>query len=333
MIFKSIEHKKNTLEYKSIMNRVAISLIVFTVLINVLYFLVFTLEYLILDINVMDEGSFAFTLISCTLEALAYALSFILPVVIYFLISRNKPHRKLNFSFNIPKKSWLYMLVALAMTRVASYLNAILVELFSYPMYDEIEKIPMKPYELVFNLLLVALIPAVTEELLFRGVIAENLKPYGKGVALIVSAVLFGFMHQNISQLLYTSVAGLTLGYIYLKTDSLYGCMIFHFFNNAQSTVSEYIYNNFSDESYYIFETISMLVIVTSGLVALLLLIFTNKSNRSDDYGYYGKSKMLSVDYAEKRIDEVDAAKGFFCIANIIFMIISVIAMQIPYYY
>lgn len=327
MRFKSIEQKNNALEYTSVMNRIAISLIAFTFLLNILFVLAIILETFVLELNVIDEGSFVHTLLQCTLESIAYTLSFILPAFLFYLLSKNRHARRINFSFKLPGKIWLYMLVALALTRVASYLNSILVDWLTSPIYEDIPKVAMEPYELALALITGALVPAVSEEILFRGVIAENIKPYGKGVALIVSAVLFGFMHQNPNQLLYTAVAGLTLAYIYLKTESLYGCMIFHFLNNAQATVSEYIYNTLSDESYYIFETVSMVLIVGGGAIALLILILTQKSNSREEYCYFGVDKTESIDSAEKRINEVDALKGFFCIANIFFMVISALMM------
>ena len=77
-----------------------------------------------------------------------------------------------------------------------------------------------------------ALIPAIAEELMFRGLIFKNNKPLGELFAIIISGLFFGLWHQNLPQVCTTAFMGMFLCFIYLRTKSIFPCMVAHFFNN-----------------------------------------------------------------------------------------------------
>ena len=81
-----------------------------------------------------------------------------------------------------------------------------------------------------------AVLPAILEEWAFRGVICKNLIPYNKTGAIIISALLFGFMHINPSTIIFTTVIGALLAVCYVYTGSLKIPMLIHFLNNALAT-------------------------------------------------------------------------------------------------
>lgn len=78
-----------------------------------------------------------------------------------------------------------------------------------------------------------ALIGPVCEEIIFRGVILEGLaKKYDPTKALIFSALIFGLIHLQPLQVIAAFFAGLILGWIYLKTQSLWIVIALHVINN-----------------------------------------------------------------------------------------------------
>jgi sodium transport system permease protein len=79
----------------------------------------------------------------------------------------------------------------------------------------------------------IALTPAVCEELLFRGLILSGLRRYGQWPAIVISALLFALAHASIYRLLPTFCLGLLLGYIVVKTGSLYCSILLHALNNG----------------------------------------------------------------------------------------------------
>jgi sodium transport system permease protein len=80
---------------------------------------------------------------------------------------------------------------------------------------------------------LVALLPAICEELFFRGFLLSGLREWGMWPALGVSAVLFGFAHASIYRFLPTAVLGLVTGYVVWRTRSVFCGMIVHGLNNG----------------------------------------------------------------------------------------------------
>jgi len=86
-------------------------------------------------------------------------------------------------------------------------------------------------------LVVFAVVPAITEEVAFRGFILSGLRrTYPARTAIILSALLFGFLHVLLSlfqQLFGATLLGLVLGYMALRTGSLWPGVVFHLLNNA----------------------------------------------------------------------------------------------------
>jgi sodium transport system permease protein len=90
---------------------------------------------------------------------------------------------------------------------------------------------PSVPLWLVWTV--IALAPAICEELFFRGFVLGGLREWGVPKALGVSAVLFGLAHASIYRFLPTVLLGLLIGYTVWKTGSIFCGMIIHAANNG----------------------------------------------------------------------------------------------------
>lgn len=96
------------------------------------------------------------------------------------------------------------------------------------------EQIATAPWFAV--LALMALVPAVCEELAFRGFIFGGLvREKGKLRAVIVSAVMFGISHGVLQQSMTATLMGLLLGWVALRTGSVLPGILIHFTVNAMS--------------------------------------------------------------------------------------------------
>jgi sodium transport system permease protein len=83
-------------------------------------------------------------------------------------------------------------------------------------------------------IVLVAIVPAICEELAFRGFILSGLRRMGHpGRAIVYSALLFGLTHSILQQSLAAALVGLVLGLIAVRTGSIFPCMVFHMIHNA----------------------------------------------------------------------------------------------------
>lgn len=83
--------------------------------------------------------------------------------------------------------------------------------------------------DLIWIVLSLALVPALCEELLFRGFIFSRFLTTGNlGQSLMMTAVLFGVFHRSLAVLLTVSLAGLLLGFVVWRTGSLYNAIVVH---------------------------------------------------------------------------------------------------------
>lgn len=105
-------------------------------------------------------------------------------------------------------------------------------------------------WELLFNLLMIAVIPALGEELLFRGVIQKQLMHSTRNahLAVIISSLIFSILHFQFFGLVPRFLLGLFLGYFYLWSGSLWVPVLMHFINNALAVVAFYLHHNGSSQ-------------------------------------------------------------------------------------
>lgn len=99
---------------------------------------------------------------------------------------------------------------------------------------------------LVINLLMIALIPALGEELLFRGVFQQYFAKWFKNqhVAVFVTAFFFSALHMQFFGFLPRFLLGIYLGYIFLWSGNLWYPILGHFVNNASAVVFYYFYQD-----------------------------------------------------------------------------------------
>lgn len=93
---------------------------------------------------------------------------------------------------------------------------------------------------LLINLLLMAVIPAIGEEFLFRGVIQKHLiewtrKPH---LAIIISAIIFSAVHFQFYGFIPRVILGMIFGYLVFYSGSLWPAIFAHFFNNAMAVMA-----------------------------------------------------------------------------------------------
>ena len=101
---------------------------------------------------------------------------------------------------------------------------------------------------LLLNLLIVAAMPAICEEIFFRGFILTSFKNNKKSYrgAIIFSGILFGLMHMDFIRVVPTSILGIAFAYAVCKTNSIAVSMFMHFLNNGFAVVVTHISSKFS---------------------------------------------------------------------------------------
>lgn len=80
----------------------------------------------------------------------------------------------------------------------------------------------------------VVVIGPIMEELVFRGAILGYLISHSSKLpALLFSSFLFGLIHFSLDQIVWGSIAGIFLGYAYLKSQNIIVPIFFHMLNNG----------------------------------------------------------------------------------------------------
>lgn len=86
----------------------------------------------------------------------------------------------------------------------------------------------------------VAILAPIVEEIIFRGIIFNEASKYkGGAFPIIISALLFGLAHMQPIQIVYTSILGIILAFVYSKTHSLPIVMFLHMLNNLAAISPE----------------------------------------------------------------------------------------------
>jgi len=136
-----------------------------------------------------------------------------------------------------------------------------------------------------------AVIPAIWEELIFRGLILQGLQKYGAVTAVIVSSLLFSLIHLSPAQTIYQFFFGAICAIVYLRTKNLTYPIILHFVNNFLIVTYTYITRGMADEyitwnATTIIAAVILLIVgiaVIIGVMKLLRKFNTSSSERAQE--------------------------------------------------
>ena len=133
-----------------------------------------------------------------------------------------------------PKYFLLAIVVQIGLLSL-SELNALFITLLSKFGYEQPEILlpSLEGFGLVSVLFVVAVLPAVFEELLFRGVLLNGVKGCGKVGACLICGGLFALYHQSPVQTVYPFVCGAVFAWVALTSGSVLPTVVSHFLNNA----------------------------------------------------------------------------------------------------
>lgn len=99
---------------------------------------------------------------------------------------------------------------------------------------------------LLFNIFMIAIIPAIGEEFLFRGIILQIFKEWTKNIhaAVWISAILFSAFHLQFYGFLPRMVLGVLFGYMLILSHNIWIPVFAHFINNSAAVISFYLFHN-----------------------------------------------------------------------------------------
>ena len=139
---------------------------------------------------------------------------------------------------------------------------------------------------LCLNILVIALLPAIGEELMFRGALMRIFQHWkNKHVAVWVAAIIFSAIHFQFYGFLPRMVLGACFGYMLLWTGSLLPAIVAHFLNNAVIIIVYYLNHNgfIGIDADSLGSGSTWWVGIISGAIALLLLVLMKKKQALSD--------------------------------------------------
>jgi membrane protease YdiL (CAAX protease family) len=135
--------------------------------------------------------------------------------------------------------------------------------------------------QLLLNLIVVAVIPAIAEEFLFRGTLQQFIQFCFKNVhvAVIFGAAIFSAFHGQVYGFMPRWILGILLGYLFAYSGSIWPGVLAHFINNALSLVVSHFEKSFSNwtilqEDYHF----PIFIVILSMIGCLILLYLLNKT-------------------------------------------------------
>jgi membrane protease YdiL (CAAX protease family) len=214
----------------------------------------------------------------------------IFPFIMYMVFLKVKPKEVFQhcnfFHINIP-----VVLISLGLGVICFIINVAVSTLFNgiltFTGYEFSGGSSVADYStgnFFLQLFLVAVLPAICEEFLHRGVLLQGIKHIGFKKAIVISSLLFALIHFNVQQVFYAFIIGLILGFVAVVSKNIYPAMIIHFVNNGIATYLEFagnrgwafgnILDNLSEflKSNTPFVVFTVVVIVMLVVVALLCL-------------------------------------------------------------
>ncbi|HQO49159.1 MAG TPA: CPBP family intramembrane metalloprotease [Bacteroidales bacterium] len=138
---------------------------------------------------------------------------------------------------------------------------------------------------LMINLIMIALLPAMGEELVFRSVLQPKFIGILKNphIGIIVTALVFSIIHMQFYGLLPRFALGLFLGYFYYWSGSIWVPMVMHLVNNGAAVIAFYLHHNeVSGVSMdKLGESTSLLTVLLSAVFSLFLVLFGLRISKS----------------------------------------------------
>ena len=132
-------------------------------------------------------------------------------------------------------------------------------------------------WDLFYTILVIAVVPAIGEELLFRGYLQQKLVNWlsNSHTAILITAFLFSAIHFHLQGIIPRFVLGVLLGYLFYWSNSLWLPILAHFVNNAQAVIFSYPLFKVDNGAYSILsETKVDPMVALFSLASVMLLLY-----------------------------------------------------------
>lgn len=180
-----------------------------------------------------------FSGVSTALFQLLVGLGAIVLTLFFLLKVTRLKNKDLRIMLPAPWSPGFCLPVFLGVANLANLAGALINRLTGSPATSEM--LPSGGPELLVQFLALCVMPAIAEELLFRGAFQGLMRPCGSAAAIFAPALLFGVLHLDLAQGLTAFACGVFLGWLAERSGSILPGMLLHFVNNALAFLTIYL--------------------------------------------------------------------------------------------
>ncbi len=255
--------------------------------------------------------------VSYLVNIIISVISFTLPFLIIPAGSNKKLRETVSFAPPVKGSFWPTLFIGVGICGFSNIASNILLSLLgrlgmTVPEAGSSPEISGGLFGMGVAFIATVIIAPLVEEFAFRGAVLGGMRKYGDGPAIIISAVMFGLVHGNLRQIPFAFLSGIALGFITVKSGSLWMSIIAHAVNNGIAFASSLLANRLSAETLIVFN-VFLLVLLTLCLFAAVAL----PACRSAEF--------FKISKAETETPETGSAIIFFTSPFIIGYIVLVI--------
>ena len=213
-----------------------------------------------------------------------YQIVYIGVVLLFTFLYIQRP-REYGYRRTRPKYFFIALLLAFGLLFSLNWVNGLFIRFLSLIGYEApASSLPsLAGAGVVGVLFVVAALPAVLEETVFRGIILDGIKETGTVAACLLGGLLFSLFHQSPAQTVYQFLCGAVFTLVAIRADSLYPTILMHFVNNALIILdARFGFLTGMSQTAYLWVSVASGAVL---LATLAYLIFVDKSGNRKKEG------------------------------------------------
>ena len=268
----------------------------------------FLFSIIIIATMTLDErASFSTTLTYTLIICVVNEMSILLTPLSYSKVLGQNYYKDMGFKTKLSILD-VVMLIGMAILLVVAFspVASWVAEIFINSGYDASSLTNLvidSPVSLILSIISLAVIPAVCEEILYRGMVARAFSRKSYVFAIFMGAFMFAIMHGNPIQFVHQFMLGILCCVVYFTTGSIYASMIIHFTNNLIAVVGSYI-TYLHPFEIPLFANILMIVfgIILLTILLYVFVVYHNKDAKIDG-GLKSINAVFKKTFASNRAD------------------------------
>ncbi len=252
-----------------------------SILFSIMYTAIYFILQVVVQLVILFAWGYNFAMENLTLTVI---VSSIISFLIYWGIVKLRK-QKLSSACSFKKFDYRQIPVLMVLGFSLQYLFQGLILIFGldklFPEHEELIRLIFEGGSPLMIILSVMILAPFIEEVIFRGLIINELK--GKMpfvLVIIIQALIFGVIHGNWLQIIYASILGILLGLITTWCRSVWPAIILHISMNGTPFLSELLWDSKQIEQFV--SDYKIPVTITCGVIVIAIMYFIYRKNHTE---------------------------------------------------